>query len=295
MGFLIDYSWSHPAPRAIADAGYEGVLRYLSNDASKNISPAEVKALQNAGLSITLNWETFETRAIAGGHAGGYLDAQKADALADAVGYPLHCAIYYSCDTHAVVEQVQAYYNGVKAASRRPVGVYGGSTIGDPLVANGTCAYFWQANAGSWSGQPSWSAMALHPSPNASLLQHTHDHTPYQIAGVPNTSFDANSTLRPHWGQWGEGENDLSALAETQIQALYDVVFGGKKPANGSTMIHDIEGIAQATLDRTKKVPTAAQIATAVVAALPPAQVGNVNVQAVATAVVDEFHARLSA
>src|SRR5437660_2904824 len=93
----IDYGWQHPSPQAIKQAGYEGVIRYLSHDPSKDLSGAERDALRAQGLSIALVWETTATRASEGFQAG-VQDAHDAETQAAALGYPQICVLFYAVD-----------------------------------------------------------------------------------------------------------------------------------------------------------------------------------------------------
>ncbi len=128
MTRLVDYAWQVPFPAAIVAAGYAGVLRYLSHDASKNLSAGERDALLAAGLSIGLVWETTATRA-GQGFVAGQQDVQAAEAQADALGYPAGCPIFYAVDFDASVAAVLPYFQGVAGLARRPVGVYGSANI----------------------------------------------------------------------------------------------------------------------------------------------------------------------
>ena len=145
MTLILDYAWARPSPATIKAAGYSGVMRYLSPDASKNLSPGERDALLSAGLSIGLVWESFAARA-GQGFAAGAVDANAAEAQADALGYPTTAVLFYACDYDANPSAVTPYFAGVMSAARRPVGVYGSARV----VEGVNVPYMWQACA--WSG-----------------------------------------------------------------------------------------------------------------------------------------------
>ena len=128
MSALVDYAWQKPSPAQIVAAGYTGVLRYLSFDASKNLSPAERDGLLAAGLAIGLVWETTATRA-GQGYGAGQQDVQAAEAQANALGYPAGCPIFYAVDYDAAVSAVLPYFQGVVGLAHHPVGVYGSANI----------------------------------------------------------------------------------------------------------------------------------------------------------------------
>jgi hypothetical protein len=144
MTALLDYAWQKPTPAAIVAGGYAGVLRYLSTDGSKNLTPGERDGLLAAGLSIGLVWETTATRASQG-YAAGQHDAQMAEAQADALGYPAGCPIFYAVDYDAAPAAVVPYFQGVQGLARRPVGVYGSANVIEAVPA----AWKWQTVA--WS------------------------------------------------------------------------------------------------------------------------------------------------
>ena len=148
----VDYAWAHPAPAAVKADGYGFVLRYLSTDPAKNLTPAEVKGLHDAGLSVGVVWETAAQRAL-DGEAAGQADAHAAEAQADALGYPAGCPIFYAVDfgaTGAQMPTVEAYFAGIRAMARRPVGVYGSAAVVEAVLAVGAAEFAWQTCA--WSG-----------------------------------------------------------------------------------------------------------------------------------------------
>lgn len=147
---VIDYAWEHPNPQAIKDAGYVGVIRYLSNDPSKNLSRAEATALHKAGLSIRLVWESTATRPLSGWLAGR-ADRKKAEALAKALGYPTATPIHYACDANLKPGKVEPYYKGTMKGAY-PNGDYGPRAVIEDLHVKGITSYHWQAGPRDWGG-----------------------------------------------------------------------------------------------------------------------------------------------
>lgn len=302
MAFAIDYSWARPNPVAIRAAGYTGVLRYVSRPASngKNITKPELDALRAAGLDVTLNFEQYERRPLEGYIAGGD-DARSADALADTVGYPRACAIYYSVDFGTSWAAIREYFRGVQAGSRRPVGIYAGLPLCHAALDAGYASFAWVTNAASWSGLSTWSALktAVAASGRCHLLQHVHSNTPIHIPGVDDVQFDPNTILAANYGQWGDNveEDDMTQTEHDQLQALFDLFFqgkGGLRAATGKTdvsMIHDLENIDLDVQKRVKALATAVAAGTAAPAPVPAA----VDLEALATAVADKLAARLKA
>lgn len=145
----IDYSYTHPSPKAIAEAGYTAVIRYLSSDPTKNITPAEVTGLHAVGLSVALIWESTADRALGGGTAGAQ-DAMLTNHQASALGYPKSAVIFANIgDFAATPEQlpaIAAYYSafagGINSAGFG-AGGYGTGFIIDSLVAQGYTGTWW--------------------------------------------------------------------------------------------------------------------------------------------------------
>lgn len=186
---LVDYAWNHPDPAAIKASGYVGVLRYLSTDPTKNLSPGERDLLQAQGLAIGLVWETTADRALQGAQAGTQ-DALLANGQADDLGYPADSCIYYAVDTDAVVDAVRPYFQGVVSVPGRPAGVYGGIHVVDPLLTDGTCKFGWQTVA--------WSRGVV------SQIAHLYQRLTPTLPS-PGGSYDEDVVLpagETSWGQW---------------------------------------------------------------------------------------------
>jgi hypothetical protein len=201
----VDYAWTHPNPAAIRAAGYVAVLRYLSPDASKNLTGAERDAVWAAGLAVGLVWESSATRALSGA-PGGAADARAANDQADALGVPATVPIYYADDTQSTADQVRPYYQGAGSVGRRPVGGYGDIDVVDPLLAEGIITVGWQTAA--------WSAGRV--SSIAHLYQRV---TPTRPSVGPASSYDENVILRPDWGAWTPATSTVipPSLAEAHM------------------------------------------------------------------------------
>ena len=197
MTLAIDYAWQHPTPAAIKADGYSAVLRYLSNDPSKDLTVAEAAALHAAGLSIGLVFETTATRAGSGSGAG-YADASAAERAATALGYPITCPIFYAVDYDATPLDVFAYFTGISQVAHHPVGVYGSFRIveaimGYPPDGRGKLAsYGWQATAWSYDVEQQRVVVSQH----AHLFQRLR-RTLGPLAGVADTAWDEDVILAP--------------------------------------------------------------------------------------------------
>lgn len=240
--YLADYSFARPSPAALKAAGYSAVSRYLSHDKSKNISPPEYAALEAAGLTVMLNWETTTTRALQGA-AAGQDDAKDANDQADEVGYPLTAPIYFSVDTAATLNSVGPYFQALHTYSRRPVGYYGGQAVGLALEGLGYVTHLWVSNAASWSGFTSWTALRAAVDPRVHLIQHL-DH-PLGFDGA----IDHNEILRPDF----LGDDDMP-LTQADITAVCDGV---------DAKLNRVIGTLQTNLKQTQAAILAALVAGA--------------------------------
>jgi len=293
-GFVLDASFERHGWPAVRAAGFTGVSLYLSNDPKKNCKPADVAGVQAVGLDLMLNWESTTGRPAQGAPAGTQ-DAQRANAQADALGYPDHCAIYFSCDQNATASgSVLAYYAAAKSASKRPVGAYGGADLVIHLLWSKIVDYAWVANAGSWD----------HGFADVGAHLHQHYHTRNVLKtpiGWPLNSYDESAVLQVNYGQWRSGILALMALTDKQQDDLFSMTsklfalfFGGQGggPAQNVSMIHDIESLERQSINATK---TLGGTLTAAIAAIPTAQAAVVDPAALAEAVADELHRRLEA
>ena len=184
-----DFAWQSPPIADLKAAGISFVCRYLSTDASKNLSAAERDRLHAAGISIVLVWETTGTEAL-GGYGQGMADGAAARTQADALGFPKSLPIYYAVDFNQTASQKQTvldYLHGVADAegSKARVGVYGGiASVAAALDAG--FGFGWQTYA--WSnGQ--WDIRAQ--------LRQTHNDQ--KIGGA---DVDLDQAMAASYGQW---------------------------------------------------------------------------------------------
>ena len=197
---LCDYAWTVPPPQAIRAAGYVGVLRYLSHDPGKDLTPAELAALHAAGLSVGIVWETTADRALSG-LDGGRADGAEANTRADALGWPAGRPVFLAVDFGATPDQLPAVLDYLRGAHcGRPVGVYGSAAVVDAAAGSGLAGFCWQTEA--WSGTT--------VSPHANVYQRV---TPtLTIPGVPAGSWDEDVALTADWGGW---DGSVTAAAST--------------------------------------------------------------------------------
>lgn len=184
-----DYAWSVPPISAMKAAGIGFAVRYLSTDASKNLSASERDSLHAAGISIVLVWETTGVEAL-GGYNQGMADAAAARKQATALGFPTALPIYYAVDFNQTASQTQTvldYLHGCSDAegSKLLVGVYGGyASVSSALDAG--FGWGWQTYA--WSNGK-WD--------NRAVLRQTHNDQ--QLGGA---DVDLDEAMVGTYGQW---------------------------------------------------------------------------------------------
>ena len=144
---VIDESWTKVDPTKAKADGYSGMIGYLSNDPSKNITAAIAAAWHAQGLSVGVVWETTRNRS-AQGSAAGAADANLAERLAVAIGIPKTVGIYYATDFDASPAQVDPYYAAIGHGATYGAGCYGGQRIVDAMTGV-RVRYGWQTSA--WS------------------------------------------------------------------------------------------------------------------------------------------------
>ena len=180
--FGVDYAWGRKPYDALQKAGVKFVMRYISLDATKDLSKAELGALRKRGIKVGLVFEAGAKRALEG-HATGAKDAAYCRSRARALGLgtiPIYFAVDWDA-TDADKPHVADYLKGaVSVLGFERVGVYGSYYVVRYMAQNGACRWFWQTYA--------WSGGLVHP--QAHILQYRNGQT---IAGL-SVDFDKATT-----------------------------------------------------------------------------------------------------
>ncbi|MFE3191897.1 DUF1906 domain-containing protein [Nocardia sp. NPDC059240] len=213
MRFGLDYAAGRPAPSAIRAAGYDFVVRYLSDGGptlpGKLLTPAEADNLRAHGISIVSNWETTAARML-DGYGAGVTDAHSALAQVLRCGGRADRPIYFSADFDATPQQqvpINDYLNGAAdVLGRANVGIYGGYWPVSRALDAGTATWAWQTVA--WSGG--------NVDPRLALFQTGEQVT---VDGVP---CDVNQTDRADFGQWDVNTEEPDLTPE-QDEVLRDI------------------------------------------------------------------------
>lgn len=206
---IVDYPWQHPGGGALKASGVQGVVRYLSHDASKTLQRPEADDLWSHGIPMAVVFEDMATRAQDGRQAG-VNDAQVAMQMlgGQRSGYtnlemPNTRPIYFACDFDAQWVDVAPYYAGAASVlGQDRVGVYGGLAV-ITGAANAGYGWLWQTVA--------WSGGQWHP--KATLRQELGETT---INGV---QCDVNDHQAEDWGQWAPGEDVVNMATPEEIAA----------------------------------------------------------------------------
>jgi peptidoglycan hydrolase-like protein with peptidoglycan-binding domain len=183
----VDYSYSHPTTSGLQQSHKQFVIRYLSNDPAKNLSPLEEKILLEKNIDVVLNWEATATAAL-GGRAQGVLDARTAQVQATALGQP-NAVIYFSVDFEPVASQRTAivqYFQGVNSViGLDRTGAYGGYDLIGWLFDDKVIKWGWQTLAWSYG---KWDSRAV-------LRQYSVNDT------VGGASVDLDEAVSTEYGQ----------------------------------------------------------------------------------------------
>lgn len=224
LRFGLDYAWTTITPAAHKAVGSTFACRYLSNDASKNLSRGEADELRSNGIDIVVVWETTATRAL-DGSAAGLADARAAQSQATALGMPAGRPIYFAADFDESPNQAAAvseYFRGVNdVLGVARSGCYSGYWTVKRLFDSKRIAYGWSTYA--WSGGL--------VDKRTQLYQYSNNHV------VGGSQCDYNHALKPDFGQWGwqvkkpppppKPPEDKHASAEVSFEIQFDERTGG--------------------------------------------------------------------
>lgn len=222
----LDYAGGRPGGAAIKTAGYQFVVRYLSDGGptlpGKLLTPAEADDLRAHGIEIVSNWETTATRMLSGFDAG-VTDAQLAVAQVLKCGGRKDRPIYFSADwdaTEAQQASINDYLRGTaKILGADSVGIYGGYWPVSRALDAGVAKWAWQTEA--WSG--------TNREPRAQLVQRNS----LGYVHVGGVECDVNEAHATDYGQWSKADstatlqqedNPLAALTAAEQRELLNGV-----------------------------------------------------------------------
>lgn len=242
---LIDFSYARPLGNAIKDAGYAGVIRYLSSNPAKNLTPAEIRDYQNNKLEIGVVWEDIANAPLLGFDRGS-IDAKKALTQANALGFPVSVPIYFACDwdtTPAQQVQIDDYLKGCASIiGAKRVGVYGSFYVVERCFNNKTASWFWQTLA--WSGKQ----------------VSTHNHILQDLKDPKIASTDHNTSV-DEWGGWTIGATPIPTMSTVlpelrdALKFAHDIEIGDNiDPQDQTLMAERLVALKNSETEALKKI-----------------------------------------
>ena len=252
---VVDYSWAKPDPACLRASGYVGVMRYLSWDASKNLTRAEAETLHAHGLWVGLNWEGHGnwTEFSGDGAAAG----REAKRQCDLLGAPASVPVFVSADYGAPAAHwptIERFLHAFTGGSGREVGFYGQGNLADWLRQRGTIRWIWQTNATGWGGvstaailrQQIWTTVC-----GASVDPNILQGNPADWAWMPNQPVEDDMTP-DQAKQLAQAARDAATAADQAPKAaLYAAGANAKADqALSWSVAAALEGIYQTRLGR---------------------------------------------
>lgn len=171
------------------------IIRYLDPigpNNSKNVQPAEAKALAEVGIKLALvseGWGDFAHGGISAG--AGERDAQYALERLPLLGAPDNTCVFFAIDTDASPSQIGKlvipYFTAIKQVfgiTAYRIGVYGSGAVCQAVIQAKLVNCTWLSCSMGWSGSRVY--LAAKP-PELVLVQHT----PTHLAGLDCDPDDA--------------------------------------------------------------------------------------------------------
>ncbi|MBF6205461.1 DUF1906 domain-containing protein [Streptomyces gardneri] len=214
MRFGLDYAAGRPGGAAIRAAGFDFVVRYLSEGGpslpGKLLTAAEANDLRTHDVSIVSKWETTAARML-DGYGAGLVDARAGLAQVLRCGGRVDRPIYFSADFDVSPHdqlRVNAYLDGVATVLGRPnVGIYGGYWAVSRALDAGYATWAWQTDA--WSGANVETRRAIHQT--------------RRQATVGGVRCDVNKAETTDFGQWDFVEREDPDVTPEQEEVLRDI------------------------------------------------------------------------
>lgn len=154
----VDYSWDRPDLDDLYAAGKRFIVRYLSDEPSKNLTRAEADAAAKAGLWLAVVWEASDGQELPDAAWSATESVTQAKALAVPAGRPIYFAVDWDAQP-SEYDEIESFLRayGSKLAPY-VAGVYGGEKVCREMRNRGAVKWFWQTYA--------WSSALLSPEPH---------------------------------------------------------------------------------------------------------------------------------
>ena len=216
MRIGLDYAGGRPGGAAIRAAGYDFVVRYLSDGGpslpGKLLTPAEANDLRANGISIVSNWETTANRML-DGYVAGVHDASVALGQVLACGGRFDRPIYFSVDfdaTEADQVPIDDFLRGAASIlGAQNVGIYGGYWPLRRALDNKTAVWAWQTDA--WSG--------------GNVERRRNMHQRLRQVRVGGVMCDENEAFTTDFGQWDYNPAQPPPQEEPDVTPEQDAIL----------------------------------------------------------------------
>lgn len=182
---VADYSTLHD-PRQIRDAGFVGVMRYLSLSAWKNLTIGERNALWMAGLGIGLVYEDNRGMMDGGAQAGAE-KARIANEQAATLGWSRDRPIIFANDQNVFLGVHYEFMRAAQAVCAHPIGPYGNTAFCVACHDGLGTRFNWKVST--------WGASTT----VATMVQEAN----WGVPPVP--AIDVNTVHAADWGGWWGG------------------------------------------------------------------------------------------
>jgi len=219
---LLDFSASLIDPQAIKEAGYVGVVLYMSDRRpgaewmqAKPATREYCDRLRAAGLEIVSNYQfgKGQTADWRGGYDAGVYHARIALGYHRQAGGPEGRPIYAPVDDNPTLEQwntlIAPFLRGwASVAGLEWTGMYGNARCIDWALEDCVATWFWQHN---WSGDPSinFDHYAAH--------LHQIEIDQRKVGGV---GADVNTVLKSDYGQWSKSTGGIITVTKPEYTEL---------------------------------------------------------------------------
>ena len=135
-------------------AHFQGIIGYVSDYPSKNLTQANFNRALQLGLTVGLVCEQAQQQAQRGS-LGGMHDSTIANQQANALGYDQHAVLWYIAEDPSRIPTsewptVVEYFQALPWGGTRPRGAYGGLDLVTHLLQLGLVTYGWVVS--SWGG-----------------------------------------------------------------------------------------------------------------------------------------------
>ena len=156
MTYLVaDFAYGRPGSAALKNAGYSGVVRYLSsspNARTKIVDAGEIEDYLTNGLALFLVYETGTSDAWSG-YYGGQQNAKYVQKFMAQHG--IKGPVFFSVDRDSgnpIFSGIYEYFQGIRdVLGAQNVGAYAGDNVLQALMDDGLIAYRWRTGASSWN------------------------------------------------------------------------------------------------------------------------------------------------